>query len=270
MAAPSFAKLERVDTLQAFADIVNRADGEIDLTRAAAMIGLRAYPDLDVDGLARALDDMAVGVHDLAGLRRRLFADLGFTGESLAYYHPDNSFLHRVVERRRGIPITLSVLTIEVGRRAGVKLEGIGMPGHFLVRELASGLYMDAFHGGVLLDEQACELLFRAATGAGPEIPFGASLLPVVGRAQILGRMLNNLGLVHRVNADAPALEWTLRLRLALPEVTGQDIIELAEAVAAQGRALAAVRELEAWAEVSPDLAGPLKLTARGLLARLN
>jgi regulator of sirC expression with transglutaminase-like and TPR domain len=259
-----------VDTLQAFADIVNRADGEIDLTRAAAMIGLRAYPDLDVDGLARALDDMAVGVHDLAGLRRRLFADLGLTGESLAYYHPDNSFLHRVVERRRGIPITLSVLAIEVGRRAGVTLEGIGMPGHFLVRESASGLYMDAFHGGVLLDEQACELLFRAATGAGPEIPFGASLLPVVGRAQILGRMLNNLGLVHRVNADAPALEWTLRLRMALPEVTGQDIIELAEAVAAQGRARAAVRELEAWAEVSPDLAGPLKLTARGLLARLN
>ena len=259
-----------MDTLQAFADVVNRADGEIDLTRAAAMIGLRDYPDLDVDAVARALDDMAVGIHDLAGLRRRLFADLGFAGENRAYYHPDNSYLHRVVERRRGIPITLSVLAIEIGRRAGVKLEGIGMPGHFLVRETATGSYMDAFHGGVVLDDQACELLFRAATGAGSELPFSAALLPAVNRVQILGRMLNNLGLVHRVNADAPSLEWVLRLRLALPEVTGQDVIELAEAVAAQGRAQAAVRELEAWAEVSPDLAAPLKLTARGLLARLN
>ena len=259
-----------MDTLQAFADIVNRPDSEIDLTRAAAMIGLRDYPDLDLEAVARSLDDMAVGVDDLAGLRRRLFADLGFAGETSAYYHPDNSFLHRVVERRRGIPITLSVLAIEVGRRAEVTLEGIGMPGHFLVREAATGIYMDAFHGGVLLDEQACELLFRAATGAGREIPFSADLLPAVNRAQILGRMLNNLGLVHRVNADAPSLEWVLRLRLALPEVTGQDVIELAEAVAAQGRAQAAVRELEAWAEVSPDLAAPLKLTARGLLARLN
>jgi regulator of sirC expression with transglutaminase-like and TPR domain len=259
-----------VDTLQVFADIVNRQDAEIDLTRAAAMIGLRQYPDLDVDLVAQSLDGMAVGIKDLPGLRARLFADLGFSGESLAYYHPDNSFLHRVLERRRGIPITLSVLAIEVGRRAGITLEGIGMPGHFLVREPRSGVYMDAFHGGVLLDEQACELLFRAATGAGPEIPFSGALLPAVNRAQILGRMLNNLGLVYRVNADSAGLEWTLRLRLALPEVTGQDIIELAEAVAAQGRARDAVRELEAWAEVSPDLAGPLKLTARGLLARLN
>jgi regulator of sirC expression with transglutaminase-like and TPR domain len=259
-----------VDTLQVFADIVNRQDAEIDLTRAATMIGLRQYPDLDVDAVAQSLDGMAVGIKDLPGLRTRLFADLGFSGENLAYYHPDNSFLHRVLERRRGIPITLSVLAIEVGRRAGITLEGIGMPGHFLVREPRSGIYMDAFHGGVLLDEQACELLFRAATGAGPEIPFSGALLPAVNRAQILGRMLNNLGLVYRVNADSAGLEWTLRLRLALPEVTGQDIIELAEAVAAQGRARDAVRELEAWAEVSPDLAGPLKLTARGLLARLN
>jgi regulator of sirC expression with transglutaminase-like and TPR domain len=258
-----------VDTLQVFADIVNRPDAEIDLTRAAAMIGLRQYPDLEVDAVAQSLDAMAAGVKDLPGLRTRLFADLGFSGESLAFYHPDNSFLHRVLERRRGIPITLSVLAIEVGRRAGITLEGIGMPGHFLVRE-PRGVYMDAFHGGVLLDEQACELLFRAATGAGPEVPFSGALLPVVNRAQILGRMLSNLGLVYRVNADAAGLEWTLRLRLALPEVTGQDIIELAEAVAAQGRARDAVRELEVWAEVSPDLAGPLKLTARGLLARLN
>jgi len=253
-----------------FADIVNRPEAEIDLTRAAAMIGLRQYPDLDLDQVARSLDDLATGIRDLAGLRTRLFADLGFAGEGLAYYHPDNSFLHRVVERRRGIPITLSVLAIEVGRRAGISLEGIGMPGHFLVREPRSGVYLDAFHGGALLDEQACELLFRAATGAAAEVPFSAALLPVVNRAQILGRMLNNLGLVYRVNTDSAGLEWTLRRRLALPEVTGQDIIELAEAVAAQGRAHDAVRELEVWAEVSPDLAGPLKLTARGLLARLN
>ena len=92
-----------------FADIVNRPEADIDLTRAAAMIGLRQYPDLDLDSVSRSLDDMAVGVRDLPGLRTRLFADLGFAGESLAYYHPDNSFLHRVVERweSRSFPTTI-------------------------------------------------------------------------------------------------------------------------------------------------------------------
>lgn len=259
-----------MDVLQAFAELVNRPDAEIDLTRAAAMLALRDYPGLDLDGVARTIDEYAVGVEDVEGLRHRLFTELGFSGEERAYYHPDNSFLHRVIERRRGIPITLSVLTIEVARRAGIPLEPIGMPGHFLVRDPLSGAYIDPYHDGALLDVDGCELVFRAVTGAAEDISFGEFLLPEMSTSQVLERMLGNLSLLYRVNADAPALEWALRLRLALPEVTGEDVIALADAVAAQGRPGAAAAELLTWADLSPDLAPTLQLSARGLIARLN
>ena len=265
-----FAKLGGVDALQAFADLVNRPDGEIELARAAAMIALRDYPDLDLDGLGRRLDAFAAGLDSLEDLRRRLFGELGFTGEAASYHHPDNSFLHRVVERRRGLPIALSILTLEVGRRAGIPLQAIGMPGHFLLRDPLSELYLDAFHQGRLLDVQGCELLFRTVTGAGPDVPFGEFLLPVVGPVQVLERTLGNLAILYRVNADPAGLEWVLRLRLALPEVTGEDLVALGEAVAAQGRAREAAEELAGWADASPELAGALRRHARQLLARLN
>ena len=256
--------------LQAFADQVNRAEPEIDLGRAAAMIALHDFPNLDLDRVAVVLDTCAEGVDDLDGLRHRLFAQLGFTGDEVAYYQADNSFLHRVLERRRGIPITLSILTLEVGRRAGVPLEPIAMPGHFLLRDPLAGAYLDPFHGGVLLDLEGCEAVFRAATGAGPDVPFGDFLLPAVGSLTVLERMLANLAHVYRINADSEGLEWALRLRLALPEVSGQDVVALGEALADQGRARDGVAELENWAELSPELGSKLRLAARGLIARLN
>lgn len=234
------------------------------------MVALRDYPDLDVEAVGRRLDALAEGLGDLEGLRKRLFAELGFTGEAATYYHPDNSFLHRVLERRRGIPITLSVLTLEVARRARVPLQPIGMPGHFLLRDPVSGSYVDPYHAGAVLDEEGCEAVFRSATGAGQDVPFGDFLLPVVGAAQVLERLLGNLAILYRVNADAGALEWVLRLRLALPEVSGDDVTALAEAVAAQGRAGEAADELESWAELSPELGPGFHVRARSLRARLN
>ncbi len=259
-----------MDALQAFADQVNRPEAEVDLGRTAAMIALRDFPQLDLDRVGVVLDTCAEGVADVDDLRQRLFADLGFSGDEAAYYQADNSFLHRVLERRRGIPITLCVLTIEVARRAGVPLQPIAMPGHFLVRDPLSGAYLDPFHGGALLDEQGCEVLFRATTGAGPDVPFGDSLLPAVGTISVLERMLANLANVYRINADAAGLEWALRLRLALPDVTGQDVLALGNALADQGRARDAAAELENWAELTPALRPTLRLAARGLLARLN
>ena len=259
-----------MDVLQSFADLVSRPDGEIDLARAAAMIAMRDYPALDLDAVARDLDGHAAGIEDFEGLRHRLFVELGYTGEDRVYYDADNSFLHRVLERRRGIPITLCVMTLEVGRRAGVPLEPIGMPGHFLLREPESGLYLDPFHGGEVLDRAGCETVFRAVTDAGDDVPFGDFLLPVVTAAGVLERMLANLAILYRMNADAPGLEWALRLRLALPEVTGEDLVTLAQAMADQGRSTAAAAELETWAELSPDLAPALRRAARGVRARLN
>lgn len=259
-----------VRALQAFADQVNRPEPEIELGRAAAMIALRDFPDLDLDRVGVVLDTCAENVGDVDGLRHRLFVELGFTGDEVAYYQPDNSFLHRVLERRRGIPITLCVLTLEIGRRAGVPLEPIAMPGHFLIRDPLTGDYVDPYHGGLVLSVEGCETLFRATTGAGPDVPFGDFLLPVVGNVTVLERMLANLAYVYRVNADPEGLEWALRLRLALPEVTGQDVVALGEALADQGRARDGVAELENWAELSPELGSKLRLAARGILARLN
>lgn len=259
-----------MDVLQAFADLVAQPDEEIDLARAATMIGLGTYPGTDVDRCLRALDDLSVGISDLAGLRRRLFADMGFAGDRAGYNDPDNAFLHRVLERRLGIPVTLSILTMEVGRRAGVPLEPIAMPGHFLLWEPYSDRFLDAFNGGALIDEAGCEVLFRLSTGAGDEVVFTREMLPLVSNAGILVRILGLLAQRYRAAGNPAALEWALRMRLALPEVSSGDILELADAMAAQGRSRAAAAELETWARLLPDLETSLHTGARRLIARLN
>src|SRR5690606_13265031 len=117
-----------------------------------------------------------------------LFRSLGFAGDVEDYGNPRNSLLDSVLDRRRGIPITLAVVLIEVARRAGVALEGVGMPGHFLVRAAGDGeLFADPFHG-VVLDRAGCEKLFAALHG--PRARFRDRFLDPVGPRAILARML--------------------------------------------------------------------------------
>lgn len=258
------------DAVARFRDLVERPTREVDLAEAALTIAAGAYRDLDVTEWVHALDRLAVGVDDLAGLRARLFADLGLRGDADVYYDPDNSFLHRVLQRRRGIPISLSVITIEVGRRAGLQVEGVGMPGHFLVSVPAEGVYLDPFGGGTVLDAERMESLFRSTTGAGPEIPFGPDLLPVVTEHEILSRMLANLRALYRATGAASDLEWVLRMRLALPDVSAAEVTGLGEALAAQGRLTEGAIELERHAERHTDEADALTAAARALRARLN
>ena len=124
-----------MEMLDGFAELVRRPESEVDLAEGALMIASGADPGLDPSAPLASLDEFAEGVHDLVSLCRRLFVELGFRGEPRQYHSPINSLLHRVDERRRGIPITLSVVTLEVARRASVPLEAIGMPAHFLVRD---------------------------------------------------------------------------------------------------------------------------------------
>jgi regulator of sirC expression with transglutaminase-like and TPR domain len=258
-----------VDILQRFAELAQKPDAELDLARGALLIAAAAEPDLDPDPSLALLDEFALGVGDLVSLCRRLFVDLGFKGDSRTYHAPMNSFLHRVLERRRGIPITLSVVTLEVARRVGLDLEPIGMPAHFLVRDPGSGLYIDSF-GAAVLDEEGCEALFRDVSGSGPEVAFGPELRPVVGPREILARMLLNLAHTYRVNAEPSNLEWVMRMRLLIPGVAQEEAIELARAVAAQGRVLEAAAELEERARLEPGLADDLLPVARALRAQLN
>ncbi len=241
-----------------------------DLDVGALAIAAGADPELDPSTWLRELDRLAEGIDSLETLIHRLFAEERFAGNTENYYDPRNSLLDQVLHRRLGIPITLSVVCLEVGRRAGVSLEGISMPGHFLVRPMATHHYLDAFNGGTLLDLDRCEALFRTANQAGPEVPFGRHLLTAAPRRAIFARILQNLRTVYRDLGRPADLEWVLRMRLALPGVGAQDLVELGHTLGRLGRFLDGAKFLESRIAEWPQHAELLEYTARSLRAQLN
>ncbi len=251
-----------------FSEIARLPDDELDVAEGALAIAAGADPDLEPGAWLEELDRMAAGVDDLERLISRLFHELGFQGDREAYYDPQNSLLHKVIQRRVGIPITLSVVVLAVGERSGIDLQGIGMPGHFLLRDADSGSYLDAFNRGERIDEHGCESLFRAATGA--DVAFGPELLPIVSKGDILERILSNLKTIYGRLGSYPDLEWVLRMRLALPTIPSLEVVELAHALSAQGRFVEAAKEIEARAEDDPEAADVLRKEARAIRARLN
>jgi regulator of sirC expression with transglutaminase-like and TPR domain len=249
-----------VDAVQRFGRIV--AVPEPALDRAALALAAGADPDLDERRWLAELDRLAAGVTSVDGLVRRLFVDEGFRGNTADYADPRNSLLHQVLHRRLGIPITLAVVTIEVARRAGIGVEGVGMPGHFLVRPTGTTRYLDVFAGGTL---------FRRATGAGPEVPFGPHLLTAAPVRSILARMLENLRAVYRARQRPRDVEWVLRMRLLLPGVRLTDVLELGRALGDQARWPEGAALLEQRAQNAPAAhAERLRTAARSLRAHLN
>lgn len=258
-----------MDAVARFVELVGSADPPLD--RAALAIAAGADPAQDAGRWLAELDRLAEGVTTLDTLVHRLFVDEGFAGNGRDYYDPRNSLLPHVLTRRLGIPITLAVVTIEVGRRAGIALHGVGMPGHFLVRSPGEGVHLDVFAGGVALGEAECESRFRAASGAGPDVPFGPHLLATTPTRSILARMLANLRGIYRSRQRPADLEWVLRMRMALPGAGVADLLELAEALGDQARWQDGARLLEERiAEAGPALAERLRTAARTLRAHLN
>ena len=252
-----------------FAELVEQPDPPLD--RAALALATGADPKLDPQPWLDRLDQLAVGVGSLPELVARLFVREGFAGNARDYQDPRNSLLHHVLHRRLGIPITLAVVAIEVGRRAGVPLEGVGMPGHFLVRTPGTDHYLDVFAGGVALSPADCEARYRAVSGAGPQVPFGPHLLPTASTTAILIRMLENLRVVYRTRRRPADLEWVLRMRLALPGTADGELLELAQAMGAQANWTAAAGLLEQQLPVADAArARRLRAAARGLRAHLN
>lgn len=186
-----------------FSELVSRPDGRIDLARAALAIARWEYPELDaeaylerLDGLARAVDGTRRSIDALGRLHRLreyLFVEQGFAGNRGDYYDPRNSFLNDVLDRRQGIPITLSLVLMEVGKRLGLAIEGIGLPGHFIAgaRLDDSQILLDPFNGGALLTPEECEELVGGVVGR-PVTLRPEHYAPVSGR-QLLARMLANL-----------------------------------------------------------------------------
>lgn len=186
----------------------------VGLAQAALVIARIEYPRFDAERYLRVLDAMGHAAHrvierqtaesgDTSTLGRikafnaYLFDDLQFTGNRERYEDPRNSCLNEVLDQRTGIPITLALVYMEVGRRAGLQVDGVNFPGHFLVRcpevggRGGSGLIVDPFHGGALLSEHDCRVLLQKHVGS--EIAFSKSLLAPATRQQIVIRMLLNL-----------------------------------------------------------------------------
>src|SRR5581483_854131 len=195
----------------------------------------------------------------------------GFTGNAEDYYDPRNSFLDEVIQRRVGIPITLSIVTIEVGRRVGVPIVGIGMPGHFLVRDaMAHETFADPFNGR-LLDPDGCRRLYEQGGGTAFEDRF----LAPVGTRAIVARLLANLKAIYLSRRDRDGVAWVLRLRVEVPGVPLDERRELASALAADGRFVEAAKELDHLAALAAaagraDLVDEAERGATRLRARLN
>lgn len=202
-----------------------------DLAEGALVLAALADPDVDAAAEQRRLDQLADQCREptLDGVRRLLFRDLGFTGDRHDYHDPANSLLPSVLDRRRGLPITLSVVMIEVGRRVGAPLDGVGMPGHFLVRDrVLPDVYVDPFHDGAVLDAEGCAALFGRLT----QMPFEPSYLEATPAPQILARMVANLVNSYRRRGRRADLLWAARLRARCPGVSAHELVSLADAMA--------------------------------------
>ncbi|GHO44935.1 SirB1 family protein [Ktedonospora formicarum] len=259
-----------------FASLVAQDDAAIDLAHAALLIAKLAYPDLDICHHQAQLDALARRVRGILGLstaqptphnapleldpedllqalNQVLFEEEHFTGNVGDYNNPDNSYLNRVLEEHSGIPITLSLLYMEVARRAGLRLEGVGLPFHFVIRcQLGEEtMYIDAFHQGQLLSQHECLEMVRRI--AHRPLKLNRHWFKPVSSKQLLGRILNNL---KRIYLDRDAYEsglaiYNLILLLqpqSAPDRRARGLLHLH--LKHYGRAL---HDLNAYREMAPE-----------------
>jgi regulator of sirC expression with transglutaminase-like and TPR domain len=200
-----------MDLDRALDQLAHKATAPLDIAELALYLARDEYANLDVEAYLSELAGMAHEAKSylrgslearVFGLCRYLFHEMGFRGNIQDYYDPRNSYLNEVLDRRTGLPITLSVLAIAIGRRAGLQVAGIGLPGHFVVMASGGGqeVLFDPFHGGRQLTPADCENLVRQVTG----MPFQATpeqLRPVPLRMLVI-RLLTNLKGVYLQQED--------------------------------------------------------------------
>lgn len=206
--------------MELFSDLVSRADDDISLPAAALAIARIAYPALDMDHwldeMESLREDARVAVsrqgrgRALETVFELLFDVLGFDGDRQNYYDPRNSFLNDVLERKKGIPITLALVTLETARAAGVPLVGVGFPGHFLVGHPPTGRYLDVFRRGLPVTRDGLLELLRRQ-GIGPN-GWRDDFLAPVQKSQILARMLNNLRRHYAQTGNGSALDTVIAM----------------------------------------------------------
>lgn len=197
---------------KSFAEFAAQPDDRIELARGALMIAADEYPGLGIEAYLKRLDTLAAGVAECmpakASPRKQvtvinhfLFSQRRFRGNTENYYDPRNSYLNEVIDRRIGIPITLSLIYIEIGRRLGIPIRGVGLPGHFIVKYDRPGheMFIDPFRRGQILAAEDChEIVLQASDRI---TSYGHFLEPISNRA-ILTRMLTNLKLIYIGQSD--------------------------------------------------------------------
>jgi len=265
----------RPEDLAAFSAAIAGADHEVDLFGAAMIIARLGDEAADPHATAARLDIIAEEAREYAGehatadalahaIDYQLFSVCGFRGNSEDYGDPRNSYLDQVVVRRLGIPITLSLVYMEVAQRVGLQCEGIGYPGHFIVRygPEDAPVFVDPFQQGVRLDreELLASLRGQPLGRVSPE-----SLLAAVTRRQILQRMLNNLHITFRERRDLERWLGVVELQLRLEPWNALLVGERGMLLYRAGDVEGALRDLERYVS-----AGDAPMTNPGAIRLLD
>lgn len=264
---------------QRFYQEIHQPDDQINLAQAALYLAQEEYPDLEVEEYLNALDTMAMEVSErlpsapyplrvIQTLNQYLYDDLQFRGNTEQYYDPRNSYLNDVIDRRLGIPITLSLVYLEIADRIAFPMVGVGMPGHFLIRPAVEEMqvFVDPFHQGEVLFPEDCQQrlseIFNRPVELRPEF------LATVSRRQFLMRMLGNLKAIYLSrNEVSRALAVVERMLLLFPDAVAER----------RDRGLL-YYQLRRWAEARLDLASYLEqspaaqdaTSIRGLLNQIQ
>lgn len=219
---------------QLFYQEIRQTETPINLAKAALHLAQEEYPDLEVDHYLKALDTIAADITErlpssnyplrvIRTINQYLYEDLKFAGNTEQYYDPRNSYLNQVIDRRTGIPITMSLVYLEIADRLNFPMIGIGMPGHFLIRPVVDEMevFVDPFHQGEVLFPEDCQNRLTEIFGrpVEPRPEFFVAVSP----QQFLARMLGNLKAIYLSKSDAiKALAAIERILLLFPDAVSE------------------------------------------------
>ena len=250
--------------MQAFVLEVNQPDEQISLAKAALFFAQTQYPDLNSDDYLTKLDAIASVLQEklpdnsyplkiIQTINQYLFEELRFTGNTRDYYDPRNSYLHEVLDRKLGIPISLSILYLEIAQRLNFPMVGIGMPGHFLIRPNFedAGIFVDAFNQGEILFPEDCESRLQQVYQQ--PVKLESAFLEAISNRQILVRMLTNLKIIYINNhLYENALQVINSLLILMPD-SEMELRDRGLLYYQMGDGEHAIVDLETYLKLSPN-----------------
>ena len=250
--------------MRAFVLEVNQPDKQISLAKAALFFAQTQYPDLNPNDYLNKLDAIASVLQEklpdnsyplkiIQTINQYLFEELRFTGNTRDYYDPRNSYLHEVLDRKLGIPLSLSILYLEIAQRLDFPMVGIGMPGHFLIRPNFedAGIFVDAFNQGEILFPEDCETRLQQVYQQ--PVKLDPAFLAPISNRQILVRMLTNLKFIYVNNNNyEKALQVINSLLILLPD-SETELRDRGLLYYQMGDGEHAIVDLETYLKLSPN-----------------